>query len=124
MKLKHIALTYLMLWSLGLTTAMAQQTLTNTNGQTLRDQYGNQIDPSTQPDNLNDSTTVVTPPPRLYMWQLDERLGDRTIVPADTANLNFQNTNLVEGMEGHYNYLGNLGSPRQSRLFFSSPIFQ
>lgn len=118
MKLKHIALTYLMLWSLGPTTAMAQQTLTNTNGQTLRDQYGNQIDPSTQPDNLNDSTTVVTPPPRLYMWQLDERLGDRTIVPADTANLNFQNTNLVEGMEGHYNYLGNLGSPRQSRLFF------
>ena len=39
-------------------------------------------------------------------------------MPADTANLNFQNTNLVEGMYGHYNYLGNLGTPRLSRIFF------
>ena len=52
------------------------------------------------------------------MWRLSETLGDRTIIPADTANLNFQNTNLVEGMYGHYNYLGNLGSPRLSRIFF------
>ena len=118
MKLKRIALTYLMLCSLGLTAAMAQQSLMSTNGQTLRDQYGNQIDPSTQPDSLDNGSSVEAPPPRLYMWHLDERLGDRTIVPADTANLNFQNTNLVEGMEGHYNYLGNLGSPRQSRIFF------
>lgn len=119
MKLKRLTLTYLLLCTLGLSTALAQQTLTNANGQTLRDQYGNQIDPSTQPDNLkNDSTNVQAPPPRLYQWQLDERLGDRRRVPADTLNLNFQNTNLVEGMEGHYNYLGNLGSPRLSRVFF------
>ena len=87
---------------------------------TLRDQYGNQIDPSTQPDNLQDSTGVEIEslPPKLYMWQLEEQLGERTIIPADTANLNFQNTNLVEGMYGHYNYTGNLGAPRQSRLFF------
>ena len=87
---------------------------------TLRDQYGNQIDPSTQPDNLEDSTGVEIEslPPKLYMWQLEEQLGERTIIPADTANLNFQNTNLVEGMYGHYNYTGNLGAPRQSRLFF------
>ena len=52
------------------------------------------------------------------MWRLSETLGERTIIPADTANLNFQNTNLVEGMYGHYNYLGNLGSPRMSRIFF------
>ena len=52
------------------------------------------------------------------MWKLSETLGNRTIIPADTASLNFQSTNLVEGMFGHYNYLGNLGSPRLSRLFF------
>ena len=45
------------------------------------------------------------------MWRLSETLGNRTIIPADTANLNFQNTNLVEGMYGHYNYLGNLVPP-------------
>lgn len=84
---------------------------------TQRDQYGNPIDPSTQPDSLPDGSNIETLPPKLYMWKLSETLGERTIVPADTANLNFQNTNLVEGMEGHYNYLGNLGSPRQSRYF-------
>ena len=74
MKLKQLTLTYLLLCTLGLNTALAQQTLTNMNGQTLRDPYGNQIDPSTQPDNLkNDSTNVQAPPPRLYQWQLDER---------------------------------------------------
>ena len=52
------------------------------------------------------------------MWQLSETLGNRTIVPADTLSLNFQNTNLVDGMTGQYNFLGNLGSPRLSRIFF------
>lgn len=96
---------------------MAQNTLNPMNN---RDRFGNQIDPSTQPDNLEDSTNteIQSLPPKLYMWKLSETLGDRTLLPADTANLNFQNTNLVEGMYGHYNYLGNLGAPRLSRLFF------
>jgi hypothetical protein len=87
---------------------------------TGRDQFGNQVDPNTLPDNLEDSTDteIQSLPPKLYMWRLSETLGNRTIIPADTANLNFQNTNLVEGMYGHYNYLGNLGSPRMSRIFF------
>ena len=85
-----------------------------------RDQFGNQIDPNSQPDNLEDTTgtEIQSLPPKLYMWQLSERLGERTIIPVDSAALNFQNSNLVEGMTGHYNYLGNLGSPRLSRLFF------
>jgi hypothetical protein len=52
------------------------------------------------------------------MWHLDETLGERTILPADTATLNFQNTNLVDGMDGRYNILGNLGAARLSRYFF------
>lgn len=97
--------------------AMAQNTLNPMNN---RDRFGNQIDPNTQPDNLEDSTNteIQSLPPKLYMWKLSETLGNRTIIPADTASLNFQSTNLVEGMFGHYNYLGNLGSPRLSRLFF------
>lgn len=96
---------------------MAQNTL---NPMSNRDQYGNQVDPSTRPDNLEDSTNteIQSLPPKLYMWKLSEKLGDRTILPVDTASLNFQSTNLVEGMYGHYNYLGNLGSPRLSRIFF------
>lgn len=68
----------------------------------------------------NDSTKteVESIPPKLYMWRLDESLGTVLRMPVDTANYNFQNSNLTEGMKGHYNYLGNLGSPRMSRIFF------
>ncbi|MDR0976280.1 MAG: putative porin, partial [Prevotellaceae bacterium] len=76
------------------------------------------IDPSTQPDSLDNSTDVQSLPPKLYMWRLSENLGERTILPADTATLNFQNTNLPDGMNGHYNMLGNLGSSRLSRIYF------
>ena len=118
--MKRIVLTYILLSVIGLLKIQAQIPMNtrNQNG-TLVDQYGNQIDPSTQPDNL-DSTNVdiQSLPPKLYMWTVSETLGERTIIPADTASLDFQNTNLVEGMKGHYNYLGNLGAPRQSRIFF------
>lgn len=119
--MRRFVLTYILLATMGILGVRAQSTLTPTNSTTtMRDQYGNQVDPSTQPDNLTDSTStqIESLPPKLYMWHLSEKLGDRTIVPVDTVTLNFQNTNLVEGMNGHYNYLGNLGSPRMSRLFF------
>ena len=115
--MRRIVLTYIFLSVIGIWGTMAQNTLNPMNN---RDRFGNQIDPNTLPDNLEDSTNteIQSLPPKLYMWQLSETLGNRTIIPADTANLNFQNSNLVEGMFGHYNYLGNLGSPRISRLFF------
>lgn len=119
--MRRIVLTYILLTIIGTLGLKAQNTLTPMNaGTSIRDQYGNQIDPSTQPDNLTDSTSteIESLPPKLYMWHLSEKLGERTIVPVDTVTLNFQNTNLVEGMNGHYNYLGNLGSPRLSRLFY------
>lgn len=114
--MRLFALTYILLTLIAVPTLWAQ--VADQNG-TMRDQYGNQIDPALQPDNLEDSTvTIQSIPPKLYMWTLSETLGERTIIPADTASLNFQSTNLVEGMEGHYNYLGNLGTPRLSRIFF------
>lgn len=114
--MRRFALTYILLTLIAVPTLWAQ--VADQNG-TMRDQYGNQIDPALQPDNLEDSTvTIQSIPPKLYMWTLSETLGERTIIPADTASLNFQSTNLVEGMEGHYNYLGNLGTPRLSRIFF------
>jgi len=101
---------------LGLLAVQAQQPFNTLDN---RDRYGNQVDPSTQPDSLDTGTDVQSIPPKLYMWKLSETLGNRTIVPADTLALNFQNTNLVGGMTGEYNFLGNLGSPRLSRIFFN-----
>ena len=114
--MRRILLTYILLFVLGLLAAQAQRPLNTLDN---RDRYGNQVDPSTQPDSLDTGTDVQSIPPKLYMWQLSETLGNRTIVPADTLALNFQNTNLVGGMTGEYNFLGNLGSPRLSRIFFN-----
>mgnify|MGYP001413657541 FL=1 len=113
--MRRILLTYILLFVLGLLAVQAQQPFNTLDN---RDRYGNQVDPSTQPDSLDTGTDVQSIPPKLYMWQLSETLGNRTIVPADTLALNFQNTNLVGGMTGQYNFLGNLGSPRLSRIFF------
>lgn len=118
--MRRIVLTFILLSIIGIAGAQAQRPQNMMNPANNRDRFGNQLDPSRQPDNLEDSTNteIQSLPPKLYMWKLSETLGDRTIVPADTANLNFQSSNLVEGMYGHYNYLGNLGSPRLSRIFF------
>ncbi len=113
--MRRFFLTYIILTTLGVLSIYAQQTLNRNN----RDQFGNQVDPSTRPANLNnDSTEIQSLPPKLYMWRLSETLGNRIIIPVDTVYHHFQNTNLVEGITGNYNYIGNLGSPRLSRSFF------
>lgn len=84
-----------------------------------RDQYGNQVDPAMRPQNLDSANVEVQSlPPKLYMWRIQNQLGDRILVPADTTYHHFQNQNLTEGITGHYNYLANMGSPRMSRIFF------
>lgn len=53
-----------------------------------------------------------------FQWRVDRRLG--TVIDAennDTVVHNFQNFNNTEGYTGHYNILGNVGSPRESRVF-------
>ena len=68
-----------------------------------------------------DTTAVVdgnTVPVGLNSWVIDERLGNKTAIPVDTLEFGFQNTNDNGGPTGHYTYLGNLGSPRISHVFF------
>ncbi len=53
-----------------------------------------------------------------FQWRVDRRLG--TVIEAennDTVVHNFQNFNNTEGYTGRYNFLGNVGSPRLSRVF-------
>ena len=52
-----------------------------------------------------------------FAWKIDERFGNVTPAEMDTVPNNFQNFNLTAGPTGQYNFLGNLGSPRLSRLF-------
>ncbi len=78
---------------------------------TQYDRYGNPIDTTA----VTDANTI---PIGLYAWRVDNRFGNVNYVPIDTLLHDFQNMNDVGGVTGQYNYLGNLGSPRLSRLFF------
>ena len=75
------------------------------------DRNGNPIDTTA----VNDASTI---PIGLYQWKVTRRLGNVIPVPVDTLHAGFQNSNDPAGITGQYNYLGNLGSPRMSRIFF------
>lgn len=116
--MRRILLTSILLFVVGLTATYAQYN-PNEIDENGRDQYGNMVDPAMRPENLDSANVEVQSlPPKLYMWRIKNQLGDRTMIPADTTFHHFQNSNLTEGVTGHYNYLANLGSPRLSRIFF------
>jgi hypothetical protein len=78
---------------------------------------GSRKDNEAQKDSSQVSTAAIDP--KLFMWNIDEQLGNRKMITADTIYHNFHNENLVEGMTGHNNYLGNLGSPSMSSIFLT-----
>lgn len=60
-------------------------------------------------------------PRGLKVWTIDERFGDRKSAVPDTLSYMYMNSNLTYGKRGEYNTLGNLGSPRQNRIFIDRP---
>lgn len=62
-------------------------------------------------------------PIEYHQWFIDERLG-RVIPQAynDTLPHLFQNFNATDGLQGEYNILGNLGSPRYARNWLDVPV--
>ena len=60
-------------------------------------------------------------PRGLKVWTIDERFGDRKVAVPDTLSYMYMNSNLTYGKRGEYNTLGNLGSPRQNRIFIDRP---
>lgn len=56
-------------------------------------------------------------PKGLWVWTVDRRFGDRIDATPDTLSHMFPNTIFTSGIRSEYNYLGNLGTPRQVRIF-------
>ena len=56
-------------------------------------------------------------PRGMYVWTVDPLFGDRIPVERDTLQHLFMNTVFTSGMHGEYNTTGNLGAPRQNRIF-------
>ena len=73
-------------------------------------------------NNPKDSTSAeVKVPKEFRQWHVDEHSGKVIPVMADTVQFMFQNRHLTEGMNGEYNFLGNMGTPRQTRIFLNRP---
>ena len=101
----------------------AQQALPMTNRE---DNIGGSITTLNQQGIVNgqgterDSTIVSRGVPHdIKMFHIDPTLGNIIPVDADTSVYNFQNLHLTDDLNGEYNHLGNMGSPRLSRIFFN-----
>ncbi|MDR0232858.1 MAG: putative porin [Dysgonamonadaceae bacterium] len=66
-------------------------------------------------DLLSDSTKSR------YYWRITERTGEIVAGNPDTLLTDFSNRQLVEGQGISMQYLGNLGLPAQSRVYFERP---
>ena len=75
-----------------------------------------------RPDSAETKKKKKVVPTEVRAWTVDEKYGNMTDTYVDTLHHMFMNTDLPEGIEGHYNSLGNVGSPRMSRIFMERPI--
>ena len=64
-----------------------------------------------------DEDEDFVPPVEVRAWTIDSKYGNILPTYVDTLHHQYQNNNLSEGMNGHFNHLGNLGSPRINRIF-------
>ncbi|MDD2475233.1 MAG: putative porin [Dysgonamonadaceae bacterium] len=69
------------------------------------------------PDDLFPSDSIKIYP-RFTVWKINERTGEKYSVLPDTLLYNYQQTTLPDGHSIAMGYLGNLGSPAISKLFF------
>lgn len=58
-------------------------------------------------------------PVGIFQWTISPRLGNIVPIETDTMRHRFQNTHFTEGMNGEYSTLGNMGSPRISRIYMN-----
>lgn len=73
-------------------------------------------------ENPKDSTKKdVIVPEEIHQWKVEREFGKKIEINADTLQFMFQNWHLTEGENGEYNFLGSMGTPRETRLFFNRP---
>lgn len=76
------------------------------------------INPFAEDDRFpSDSTELTGVPTGIYAWTIEPRFGDIRPADYDTIPHHFPNEAFTSGVTGQYNYTGNLGAPRISRLF-------
>lgn len=121
--IRHILLILVAFSAIG--TAIAQNPLQNNgydnNPYDENSEYYDPNDPNAAFYNQQDSMPQIDPntvPVHVEMWKVSELLGEIIPIEVDTTYKYYYNTCLEEGLRSTYNFLGNLGSPRYSRIFF------
>ena len=76
--MKRSLLIYLFILLVGTVNAQVQSMRSQDGSFNSRDRFGNQVDPSRQPQNLNDSVDIQSLPPQMYMWRLEALLPKMT----------------------------------------------
>ncbi len=87
------------------------------NGYNQIDENGNIMSPEQRRKQGDSLGTDKEIPKGIYVWTIDSRFGDRRMVEPDTLSHMYMNTIFTTGLRGEYNTTGNLGAPRQARIF-------
>lgn len=119
--MKRIFIIYIFFFLLGQFNLNAQRLTSDSSiaGNDLMDRNTDHLDTDSAGSRIDPSTVPID----LYMWNVDERLGNVFHIKVDTTMHHFQNEVFTDGKNGEYNFLGNMGSPRQTRIFFNRPDF-
>jgi hypothetical protein len=109
-----LVLVFVMPGSVAYSQRIIRELESNAGNDFMRGMEGDSI--ASNRDNEDEDEDFV-PPVEIRAWTIDRKYGNILPTYVDTLHHQYQNNNLSEGMNGHFNHLGNLGSPRINRIF-------
>lgn len=111
----------LFLW-LAVVQVSAQVPRVRTNDYNSMDSNGNVATANDRRNRADSTSSHKEIPKGIYVWTVDSRFGDRKAAQLDTLSHMYMNTIFTSGLRGEYNTTGNLGSPRQARVFVDRQV--
>lgn len=119
--MKKYLCSVLFLW-LAVVQASAQVPRVRTNDYNSMDPNGNVATANDRRNRADSTSSHKEIPKGIYVWTVDSRFGDRKAAQLDTLSHMYMNTIFTSGLRGEYNITGNLGSPRQARVFVDRQV--
>ena len=119
--MKKYLCSVLFLW-LAVVQASAQVPRVRTNDYNSMDSNGNVATANDRRNRADSTSSHKEIPKGIYVWTVDSRFGDRKAAQLDTLSHMYMNNIFTSGLRGEYNTTGNLGSPRQARVFVDRQV--